>query len=83
MKKPKLDITCDEIWKQIKALSNEAPQGFTISEMSIEIGHTPEWCRIQLRSLMRAGKAECVGKREERMIDGRRCNIPVYRITGK
>uniref|UniRef100_A0A6H1ZLC1 Uncharacterized protein n=1 Tax=viral metagenome TaxID=1070528 RepID=A0A6H1ZLC1_9ZZZZ len=75
-----LDITFDDVLREIDRLSALNTEGFTVQEMSIAVGRGPEWCRIKMAKLIQSGKAFCNGRAKRYRIDGLPTYVPVYLI---
>lgn len=74
-------ISMEELELQLRELGAAQPEGFSVAEMSDQIGMSEYWCRVRLRKLIHSGTAKFNGKKSGRMIDGRRSHAPVYIIT--
>jgi predicted transcriptional regulator len=76
------EITVTEWLNELTALSkrNNA-SGFTTEEVAESMGRGTSWARQQLKKAFRAGLVEMAGTREAMRMDGKPCQIPVYRVT--
>lgn len=72
------NFTFEEVIAEAERLTNKNADGFTVSEMVEATGHCDNWCRVQLKKLITAGKLKCNGKAQRRSIDGRKCMVPAY-----
>ena len=73
-------ISMDELETQLRELEAAQPEGFSVAEMSDQLGMSEHWCRVKLKKLVKEGKAKFNGKKPDTMLDGRRCHVPVYVI---
>ena len=73
--------TFDLVIDELRSLEQSSPEGFTVDEMSNAVGHGQCWCRQKLGTLIKSGRARCVGKRSVTCINGRvGIYTPVYRL---
>ena len=75
-----LNVTFDEILKEIDNLNNKHPEGFTILQMSESTGYSRKWCQQQIAKLIDSGKAICNGRIKGNTIDGRIKHVGVYKL---
>jgi len=75
-----MNITADELLKELKRLDGLQPEGFTVNEMMMETGHSDNWCRKKLRLLIECGSVVFNGHRSITDISGRNARSPVYKI---
>jgi len=60
----------------------DAPEGKSVRELVKESGLTEHQIRHKLRPMIERGEVECAGTRQEqRIMDGRACQVPVYRMV--
>lgn len=78
-----LNISFDEILKEIARISEIKPNGFTVREMVVETGQSENWCRNKLRELIDEGKVACVGRTTVTRIDGTKTPVPAYNLVRK
>jgi predicted transcriptional regulator len=70
-----------EAWlKELQTLTANSSNddGFSAQEIADKLGMTVQTVRIKLRPLAKQGKIK-VGRRADTRIDGRPCEVPVYR----
>jgi hypothetical protein len=73
-----LPFTYDEVLAEIQRLSVRDDEGFTVQELSRNMGHSLRWCRDHIRQLMEVGKVKYNGSATRYRIDGRAFDAPVY-----
>lgn len=74
-------ISFEEVLKEIEELSRKNPDGFTTDEMAESTGRTQNWCRSQIKALIRAKKMRMNGYKTVDRIDGLPGRAPVYALT--
>jgi hypothetical protein len=57
-----------------------ATDGFSVSDISRETGVCLTAIRRVIKNMIGEGKAEMSGFRQDRMMDGRSCRVPLYRL---
>jgi len=76
----KLEITFEEVLREIDRLSALNTEGFSIQELSNACGRSPIWCRGKMAKLIGSGRAFCNGTAKRLRIDGHPTFVPVYLI---
>jgi predicted ArsR family transcriptional regulator len=62
----------------------DEPEGKSVRDLMRESGLTEHQVRHKLRPMIERGEVEMAGHRQEqRIMDGRTCQIPVYRLADK
>lgn len=74
-----------KIEKAISSIKKEdRPVGsFTIRELADELAQALPTTRTSIRELIKAGKAEFIGKFAQITISGQVCRVPFYRLIKK
>ena len=63
-------------------LRPDEPSGKSVRDLMQESGLTEHQVRHKLRPMVERGEVECAGTRQEqRIMDGRACQVPVYRLV--
>lgn len=75
-------ITVDAWLAELSKLGRKSAEGFTTEEVAEAQGKSVTWVRQQVKKAFRSGLVEMAGTRDDVRIDGRPCQIPVYRVTG-
>jgi len=61
----------------------DAPEGKSVRDLVTESGLTEHQIRYKLRPMVERGEVEYAGTRQEqRIMDGKACQVPVYRMVG-
>jgi len=79
--KKQTTVTMDEVLGEIERLNNEKPEGFTVREMAKTTGMSRHWCRNKISHLVENGTAIFNGYGKYQAIDGRKVQIPVYKLV--
>ena len=62
----------------------DEPEGKSVRDLMRESGLTQHQVRHKLRPMVERGEVECAGTRQEqRIMDGRAYQVPVYRLVQK
>jgi predicted transcriptional regulator len=78
-----LGITADQLIQEVERLSDQSPDGFSVSEMCETMGRSEDWCRAKIRQLIKAGSVRLNGRARRVRIDGLPCHVPVYVFVGE
>ena len=72
----------DALEEELSRIGETSTNGlFTAAQMSIATGKDIRWCRIKLRTLIDSGRVQYAKNIPGTTIDGRRCQIPAYRVV--
>jgi len=75
-------INFAEVMRDLEALQQKVPEGFTVYEMMQATGHGSKWCRDRLRILIENGKIKFNGKKRILNISGGVSITNVYITVG-
>jgi hypothetical protein len=72
----------DVLEQELSRIGETSTEGlFTVAQMSGAVGKDIRWCRIKLRTLIDSGRVQFAKTIIGTTIDGRRCQIPAYRVV--
>lgn len=77
-----MDFTYEDVLAEVRRLSAQDPDGFTVNEMAEHTGRGAGWCRSRLSQLIAGNRVRHNGFATRRRIDGKPCQVPVYVYVG-
>ena len=75
-----LNFTFEDVLSEIGRLQLRNPDGFSTSDMAIQVDKSEHWCRAQIKKLIKSGKLRFSGMAMRPRIDQRMAAVPIYTV---